>query len=49
MLARTAPHLPGGQLMLVPLEILSLEFLPGPQLSGVTSGLAGDSELDIRL
>lgn len=40
---------PGGQLMLVPLEIFSLGLLPWPQLSGATRGLVGDSELDIRL
>lgn len=41
--------LPGGQLMLVPLEIFSLGLLPWPQLSGGTRGLVGDSEVDIRL
>lgn len=40
---------PGGQLMLVPLEIFSLGLLPCPQLSGGTRGLVGDSEVDIRL
>lgn len=41
--------LPGGQLMLVPLEIFSLGLLPWAQLSGGTRGLVGDSEVDIRL
>lgn len=41
--------LPGGQLMLVPLEIFSLGLLPWPQLSGGTRGLVGDSEVDMRL